>query len=250
MTTWQRGASATQGVVYESDTLLQNRLSTAKSISARLCLTHSPARPQAVCIAKISNANRSSRRGPLHTNQRFRIVKLLDSVTRPVSSSTLTRTSFSLCRIFNTAPTIGRSGRSGVNTATEGSSNPVRALKRGRRCRGHGTSANNCGAEYTKLKWRWTQFRFETKFSTPDIRINPGLLGKYDYLQSQKDFPSSTSTKSVRDSAVSWTKFLLDLRDKEAVMQIRRQESCIIRNIERSWDLMPPDMVDMPSDAS
>lgn len=120
------------------------KLSDLKIHNASLCLTNNPNNPHIVCIAKISIASLSSLLGPHQTSQRFRIVKLLLSTICP-SLFVVTLTSFNLSSIFNASPTIGFGGY--CHSVTEGSNNPVLALKRGSRCRGQGIIRKSWGAE-------------------------------------------------------------------------------------------------------
>lgn len=66
-------------------------------------------------------------------------------------------------------------------------------------------------AKHTSLKWRWSQFRFETRFVTPDIRLDNGKLGAGygDLLVSHK--LEDPSTVPLRESAVSWTMLLHEI---------------------------------------
>ena len=74
-------------------------------------------------------------------------------------------------------------------------------------------------AKYTKLRWRWSQFRFETKFATPDIRLKDARLGEgyYDLSGSQSHVAdrSLLQSESEPESAVSWGRFLLEVHGKE-----------------------------------
>ena len=114
-----------------------------------MCLTNSPNKPHKVCITKSSIANLSSPFGPNHTSHRFRIVKFVLSVICP-SGLVVTRKRCRWCSRFKNVATIGLGGC--CHSVTEGSIKPVRALKRGRRWRGHGIRRSSCGAEYMKLK--------------------------------------------------------------------------------------------------
>jgi hypothetical protein len=119
-------------------------LSDSNIHSAQLCLTNRPKRPAMNCMASISIANLSSLFGPNHTNHRFRIVKLELSMITP-SSFVVTRSRCKRWSRCNAAATIALGGF--CHSVTDASMSPVRALKRGRRCRGHGTRRKSCGAE-------------------------------------------------------------------------------------------------------
>ena len=74
-------------------------------------------------------------------------------------------------------------------------------------------------SKYTKLRWRWSQFRFETKFATPEIRLMNIELGSgyHDLFARESLVPGrpSTDTSSAQEAAVSWVNFLLEIRAKE-----------------------------------
>ena len=125
------------------------KLSDEKTSNAMRCRMNSPRPPIRNWNARSPNANRSSRMGPNHTSHKLISVKLDDDSTCPFAS-TSTLSSRSRCSNLRLSA-IGRCN--GLRNSTrEGSSKPVRALKCGSRCRGHGTRWKSCGAEYTKLK--------------------------------------------------------------------------------------------------
>jgi hypothetical protein len=74
-------------------------------------------------------------------------------------------------------------------------------------------------SKYTKLRWRWSQFRFETKFATPDIRLMNIELGSgyLDLFARQSHIPerSSTDPSGDQETAVSWVNLLFEIRAKE-----------------------------------
>jgi len=120
------------------------KLSASNIHKASLCLTNSPNSPQAICMARISIASLSSLLGPNQTIHRFRIVKLELSTITP-SVFVFTFSNRSRCSNRNNKA-MGRLG--GLShSVTEASRSPVRALKRGRRCRGQGIIRKSCGAE-------------------------------------------------------------------------------------------------------
>ena len=114
-----------------------------------LCLTINPATPTPICMARILMANRSSLIGPNQTNHRFRIVKFDEVIISPFGFFS-SRMRYNFSSMFRASAMTGRGGRS--HCVTLGSSKPVRALKRGRRCLGHGIMWNSCGSEYNALK--------------------------------------------------------------------------------------------------
>ena len=124
------------------------QLSDSNIHRAKLCLTNSPNSPHNVCITRSSIASLSSFIGPNHTNHRFKIVKFVLSVICP-SWLVVARKRCKRCSIVKNKATTGLGGY--CHSVTDGSIKPVRALKRGRRWRGHGIRRNSCGAEYMKL---------------------------------------------------------------------------------------------------
>lgn len=120
------------------------RLSLSNINKAKLCLTNKPKSPTAVCMIRISTASLSSRFGPKHTNHRFRMVRLELVCTTP-SSLQVTLRRRSRCNRERRSEMCGFGGV--VHSVTDASISPVRALKRGRRCRGQGIRRKSCGAE-------------------------------------------------------------------------------------------------------
>ena len=74
-------------------------------------------------------------------------------------------------------------------------------------------------AKYTELRWRWSQFRFETKFATPDIRLMNIEIGSgyHDLFERQSHVPGRPSIDTANDQelAVSWVNLLFEIRAKE-----------------------------------
>jgi len=121
------------------------RLSTSKISSAKLCRTNNPSPPTIACMINNSFVKRSSRFGPNQTSQRLISVKFELSCIFP-ESSLLTSNNFNFS---NVSMNIFCNLEGGVvsHFVVEGSKRPVRALKCGMRCRGHGIRRNSCGAE-------------------------------------------------------------------------------------------------------
>ena len=143
-------------------------------------------------------------------------------------------------------------------------------------------------ARRTRLSWRWSQFRFETKFTTPEIRLGPaapdrereefaGSMVRYRKRQwfditkhgHDSDFPGELretverqTTEEEESEAVTWTELLRQLYKRQlkscapSTLPAIREPSFgllvrmpdpfqrfSVRMIERSWDLMPTDVV-------
>ncbi|MCJ1367865.1 hypothetical protein MMC16_007001 [Acarospora aff. strigata] len=125
-------------------------------------------------------------------------------------------------------------------------------------------------AKRTRLRWRWSQFRFETLFTTPEI-----LLSSFDIVEKQRrvvDTPvddlewvlgSGESRErtmvtlpyvnSGTDEMACWLPLLWSLHRHEWELlklqcytgrhPISRLVGPAVRLRERSWDFMPPDIV-------
>ena len=106
-------------------------LSTLKIHNAIVCLTKSPANPQAVCTPKSCHASMSSRIGPNQTSQRFRMVRLLVVAIRLVSGSMVIWRTRNFAMMVKIAVSSWEGGLSPGHTVTLGSSKPVLALNFG-----------------------------------------------------------------------------------------------------------------------
>ena len=106
-------------------------LSTLKIHNAIVCLTKSPANPQAVCIPKSCHASMSSRIGPNQTSQRFRMVRLLVVAIRLVSGSMVIWRTRNFAMMVKIAVSSWEGGLSPGHTVTLGSNKPVLALNFG-----------------------------------------------------------------------------------------------------------------------
>ena len=132
-------------------------------------------------------------------------------------------------------------------------------------------------ASKTRRKFRWSEFRFETIFSTPDIRLQRGREEDKSATSITGDFESRKKTlishvessDDRRGDLVSWLMLLHRLHvlqdsqfssfgDKSARRSLKekypslrsprdpRQETtsyAAVRVRTRSWDFMPPDIV-------
>ena len=119
-------------------------------------------------------------------------------------------------------------------------------------------------ATLTRRKWRWSEFRFETKFTTPTIRLvdmaDYTSLGTLTLVTGDPESRHKTYVRSINNldsdesgDRVGW----LELLDHLHLIQIayRRRGMCrdqafkwptgqmswpAITHRERSWDFMPP----------
>lgn len=123
-------------------------------------------------------------------------------------------------------------------------------------------------ARKTRLRWRWSQFRFETFFTTPEIVLSDypvapivrngdvgSTLISHWGLSSEADFPSfhTLSSVSQHNEMVCWIPFLHSLywNEKElsdfGCYDFDRATSWLVRPAvrfrERSWDFMSPEVV-------
>ena len=122
-------------------------------------------------------------------------------------------------------------------------------------------------ATLTRRKWRWSEFRFETKFTTPNIRLIEAAdrprLGKVRFITGDLESRRRTYVTSISNpdddesgDQVGW----LALLDQLHLLQERYGAKGIIQynaiNMpmqqtnypaitlrERSWDLIPPDII-------
>ncbi|KAI9800776.1 MAG: hypothetical protein M1833_003193 [Piccolia ochrophora] len=131
-------------------------------------------------------------------------------------------------------------------------------------------------AKRTRLRWRWTQFRFETLFTTPDLALHKypdlknvawGELQRSSGQQGlevidgsasslEKTLTSSETDNDPSQELVCWIRLLGILHYVQDVTRptlrhpllkppsdIARLVQPVLRFRERSWDLMPPDVV-------
>lgn len=124
-------------------------------------------------------------------------------------------------------------------------------------------------SKHRKRDWSWTQFRYGTLFKTPEITLGPchnqpkGVLGLYGNDQSRKETycdiaADKKNTEEQSTELVCWVPLLNALHDGAAPMagvlfkdghqrepQGKGQGPSwpCIRLRQRSWDLMPPDVV-------
>ncbi|KAI4188301.1 MAG: hypothetical protein LQ346_005343 [Caloplaca aetnensis] len=144
-----------------------------------------------------------------------------------------------------------------------------------RRCQ---PSVMGAWAQYTKLRWKWSEMRFETLFITPEIflqkyqptrgmtstpiqdlnwvteyagateRSHHGSETTYHRVESlDPNLVGSDPGTGVHHERVCWLSFLAAVRDNEneTIMDpfatLTHRAAC--RLVRRSWDFMPPDVI-------
>jgi hypothetical protein len=139
-----------------------------------------------------------------------------------------------------------------------------------RRCQ---PSVMGLWARKTKLRWRWREFRFETRFNIPRIVYGPiheqmgkgveigsgscTLIGTEESLQGSMTYPGWGSYDARRyynsDELVCWVPLLaqLHIQGREAVKYFPQKPGSVendtmipvIQFVHKSWDFMPPEVV-------
>ena len=139
-----------------------------------------------------------------------------------------------------------------------------------RRCQ---PSVMGLWAKRTRLRWRWSQFRFETLFTTPEISLTPFYIDQdrqksaVNVTDEKAECISGTPVSRINTMAVSsvitdnsdelacWVPFLESLHKNEQELQEygcynyqmsgEQQELVgpVVRFRERSWDFVPPDIL-------
>lgn len=136
-------------------------------------------------------------------------------------------------------------------------------------------------SSWTRLRWRWSEFRFETRFTTPEIQLltsseiateerrvrRQWSWRRFQYVHAGTQPFEVTSDdplcpKALRETInlsrrkrgtdlVTWTRLLRSLHQYQAKLNIDEAESCkgtecarvTARINEWSWDLVPPDFI-------
>ncbi|KAI9847915.1 MAG: hypothetical protein M1837_001432 [Sclerophora amabilis] len=135
-------------------------------------------------------------------------------------------------------------------------------------------------ARRTRLRWRWSQFRFETLFTVPEIvlasylpvdnaekrrvqRVTNGSIDEWitgSQRSRERTMDDTVTSADDRDSErVCWLPFLTSLHQDQATLgkfffDFTRAQGAVARDNndmvgpavrfrERSWDLMPLDVV-------
>ena len=122
-------------------------------------------------------------------------------------------------------------------------------------------------ATLTRRKWRWSEFRFETRFTTPNIRLvevaDRARLGTVRFITGDLESRRRTYMISFSDlgddesgDQVGWLALLDQLHVSQKVYGAERNtpDSTIVSPVqqmscpaitlrERSWDFIPPDII-------
>ena len=117
-------------------------------------------------------------------------------------------------------------------------------------------------ATLTRRKWRWSEFRFETKFTTPNIRLvevaDCARLGTVRLLAGDLDSRRKTHVISINNldrdensDQVGWLALLDQLHLLQSGIRahsasdwpMQRMSCPAITGRERSWDFIPPDII-------
>lgn len=142
-----------------------------------------------------------------------------------------------------------------------------------RRCQ---PSVMGAWAKHTRLRWKWSQMRFETLFTTPEIFLwtsnsfgnavsgqqktnwdikwigdHPGAFATVECLDSKLVNPSFEN--QTHQELACWLPFLSSIRNNERLLQIsqsceestgyhsHRRPAC--RSVQKSWDFMAPELL-------
>lgn len=104
-------------------------------------------------------------------------------------------------------------------------------------------------ASRTSRKWRWREFRFETRYTTPMISLNHivKLAPRLDrsFRPIQEGFRTPILSGSETYDRVNWLQFLQNLNFPQSKWSdlIADCDNAVVKLQERSWDFMPPDIV-------
>lgn len=110
-------------------------------------------------------------------------------------------------------------------------------------------------AKLTKLKWRWSQFRFEVLFTTPDITLTKVLLINYHIMFVGKEILEDRSLLEARPVSSSLASWVVLLQDLYAVALKTPKSDLMLKDplplicvpqlgqVTRSWDFVPPEVV-------
>lgn len=104
-------------------------------------------------------------------------------------------------------------------------------------------------ASRTSRKWRWREFRFEKRNTTPMISLNHivKLASRLDrsFRPIQEEFRTPILSGSETYDRVNWLQFLQDLNLPQSKWSdlIADCDNAVVKLQERSWDFMPPDII-------
>jgi hypothetical protein len=118
------------------------------------------------------------------------------------------------------------------------------------------TSVMGKWSKHTHRHWRWTQFRFETRFATPEIVLAPyphedsniiAITGKKESRTATFVPKEDDLINDPNGELACWVPLLVALHEISATQLTERasfpQSSWpAIRKRQRSWDFMPPDI--------
>ena len=107
-------------------------------------------------------------------------------------------------------------------------------------------------AKYTRLRWRWSQFRFEVIYTTPRIEFVMMSLNEITSRGLPEATPEALGSTSDAAEIASWISLLASLSRSThySLMRLSRQTKAVeviltvvsLKCVERSWDFMPPDV--------
>ena len=115
-------------------------------------------------------------------------------------------------------------------------------------------------ARKTRLRWRWSQFRFETLFTAPEIILSDRWSPSYDAINildrttsAMKNHPALLGIQTTTECSemVCWIPFLHSLyRNEMALSTLGCYQIANLKLVtpavklrERSWDFMSPEIV-------
>ena len=107
-------------------------------------------------------------------------------------------------------------------------------------------------AKYTRLRWRWSQFRFEVIYTTPRIELVMLPFNKTTVRKWPIVMPECPKLTGDTAEIASWILLLASLSRStdESLTRLSRQTKTVddiltvasLTSVERSWDFMPPDV--------
>ena len=107
-------------------------------------------------------------------------------------------------------------------------------------------------AKYTRLRWRWSQFRFEVIYTTPRIELVMLPFNRTTVRKWPTVMPESPKLTSDAAEFASWILLLASLSRStdESLTRLSRQTKTVediltvasLTSVERSWDFIPPDV--------
>jgi hypothetical protein len=124
------------------------------------------------------------------------------------------------------------------------------------------TSVMGKWSEHTHRHWRWTQFRFETRFATPDIILASypptysGIIAMTGEEESRTKtyVPKDDKIEDPNSERACWVPLLIAVHENSAAIfkqlfpaqptkrDLKHLSWPAVRKRRRSWDFMPPDI--------